>query len=143
MRILLVNNGTRHLRRLESCIRSEFPKAEIMVREWNDLARISPAPNLVILSGSSKFALQYHKKEFAREMALVKKSHVPVLGICFGCELIAKTFGGTLRLLPKREKGILSVEVKKWRPFFGKTRKFKVYEGHRWMIDKLPKKFHE
>lgn len=133
MRILLIDNGTTILDKLKELI----PGNEI-VHTYEDFDRDVSDFDLTILSGGSKYQLIGNQDKFAKEIDFIKKTNKPVIGICFGYEIIASAFGATLRELPENKKGIYEIEI--LNESLGKG-KIKVYESHRWVIDKLPEVF--
>lgn len=136
MKVLLIDNGTTLLTKLERLI----PGHEI-VRSWKDFTPEQCADaDLVILSGGSKFQLTGNEGEFERELTLIRKTKKPLVGICFGCELIAVAWGGTLKEMKKKHKGIRKIAVLQPEFFGGKT-ELSVFENHRWIIDAIPEGF--
>lgn len=139
MRILLIDNGTTLLEKLQMLI----PGEEI-VRQPQD---ISPSEfekfDLVILSGSRDLTALYDSEHFKKETDLIQSLQVPIIGICLGCELIATAFGGTVKRLEMRHSGIRKItaisenEILKLK----KGQSYEVYEGHRWIIDVVPRNF--
>lgn len=67
---------------------------------------------------------------------------IPVLGICYGCQLIAGTLGGAVGEGP-REYGrrTLEVKLKKSKLFDGVSQKSNCWMSHTIYIEKLPKGF--
>lgn len=63
-------------------------------------------PTHVILSGGSKHVYETDHDPIPK---WILDSKVPVLGICYGMQLIAKTFGGIVKRMPVKEKGPINV----------------------------------
>ncbi len=129
MRILLIDNGTTLLDKLKELI----PGDEI-VHAYDDFDKDNHDFDLTVLSGGSKYQLVGNEDKFAKELDFIKNTSKPVIGICFGYELIATAFGATLKELPENKKGIYEVEILEEN--LGKG-KIKVCESHRWVVDKL------
>lgn len=135
MIVLIIDNGTTLLEKLKALV-----NAELLVRTWTDVTPEDVAQaQVLVLSGGSRMQLQGNENLFANEIDLITKSGKPVVGICFGCELITEAFGGTLKHLDSPHKGIRTVTV------FGNgseaEKNIRVYENHQWMIDTLPPGF--
>lgn len=133
MKVLLIDNGSNLLSKLQELI----PGSEVTVK-YNDI-KLSDSNNfdLIVLSGGGKHNILFEEDFFREEISMVR-SGKPVVGICFGCELVARAFGGELVELPENQKGVYEIEI------LDKTLgsgSIKVYEGHRWAISKVPNEF--
>lgn len=133
MRILLIDNGTTLLNKLRELI----PGEEI-THNYDDFDKDLTNFDLVILSGGSKYQLVGNEDKFQKEIDFIKEAKIPIVGICFGYELIATAFGAILKELSENKKGIYEVEILDEK--LGKG-EIKVCESHRWTIDKLPEIF--
>ncbi len=136
MKVLLIDNESTLLEKLKKLI----PGSEI-IKKWNDLSdEENENYDFLILSGSTHSAV-WEEKEFLNEMRLIRKASAPIIGICFGCELIARSFGGTLKELTEKEKGITTMRVTIPDPIFSQRMSFDAYMNHRWAIDTIPDGF--
>lgn len=134
MKILLVDNGSTLIDKLKNII----PGSETITK-WNNFY-VEEANNydLVIFSGSSLFCLEENSNNFSKEISFIKDSKIPIIGICFGSELIIKAFGGTLRRLNEKEAGIVDIKVTKANLIFGNKKSFQVYANHKWTPNFIP-----
>ena len=128
MRILLVDNGSNLLHKLQKLI----PGDEITVA--SDGIETINEYDLIVLSGGPHNVSENFNKEVD-----VIKSGKPVIGICFGCELIASAFGGEIKELSEKQKGIYEIELQDMK--LGGPKKIKVYEGHKQFISRVPEEF--
>ena len=135
MKILLIDNGTKLLKKLEVLI----PGVEVVKKFGNINPWDTDEYDLIVLSGSVGFSVLYNHNKFQKEINLIKSSTKPIIGMCFGCELVAYAFGGELKELSYRDKGIREIHIIDRKLFKKKT--IKVYEGHRWVVSKLPPHF--
>lgn len=129
MKILLIDNGTTLLNKLRKLI----PGEEI-VHTFDNFDTDTTDFNLVILSGGSRYQLVGNENKFSKEINFIQNTNVPVIGICFGYELIAIAFGATLKELSENKKGMYEVQVLD--EHLGK-RIVRVYESHKWVVDSL------
>lgn len=135
MKVLIVDNDTKY----PTLLAKSFDGHDVSVVPWNGLHAIEPEQfDCAILSGSSNFPVVGHEDDLSSELELIRKSDLPILGICYGFELIVVAFGGTLKKMPERERGVLELEVVHRDPILDGVDSLFVYEGHRWGADALP-----
>jgi GMP synthase (glutamine-hydrolysing) len=94
----------------------------------------------VILSGRRK----YSKEINAVNSRIIRYCHYrnkPLLGICYGAEIIALTLGGSIRKLPAHIQGTTEVLLSCANPLTEGKKSILVYESHRYCIAKLPSNF--
>lgn len=133
MKALLIDNGTSYLPELKKLL----SRYRITLARWDSVTtkRIS-AFDLIVLSGGHTVSPEA-RKAFRKEIALIRNSKVPVVGICLGCELIVKAFGGYLHRRRRKIKGIRTIKMN----LSGKGYEFQVFENHRREIKTLPPDF--
>ena len=96
-------------------------------------------PDGIILSGGPSSV--YLKKRRASDRALIGIG-IPVLGICYGMQLIAELCGGKVTATKKREYGRTPVRViKKTDIFYGLPRRFTSWMSHGDYVSKMPPHF--
>lgn len=135
MHIALVNNGTKEPEKLRTLLSGHHIE-EFSLENAADALR--GTHDLVVLSGSSRFPIAYNLEALAPEFRLIRECTSPLLGICFGAELLAVAYGGTLRDTEHKEKGIYTITALKDDPLFLGVTSFDAYEAHRWVIDTIP-----
>lgn len=133
MRVLLINNGTTLLKKLEELI-----PGEKIIHTFQDFPTDTSNFDLAVLSGGSQFQLVGNEDKFTKEIDFIKNTGIPVIGICLGFQILASTFGATLRRLPENRKGIYEIEIID--EDLGKG-EIKVYKNHKWVIHNLPDVF--
>jgi GMP synthase (glutamine-hydrolysing) len=72
------------------------------------------------------------------------KYNIPLLGICYGAEILALTLGGTIRKMTRPVQDTISITVSKSNSLLSVIRADKtlfVYESHRYCVAKLPEGF--
>jgi len=135
MRVALVNNGTKNSEKLHALLN----RYEVVDYSIDDADQIlSKQFDLIVLSGSSRFPIAYNLDQLTNELRLITETTVPLLGICFGAELLTVAYGGTLKDTGHTTKGILTVSAKAQASLFNGQEAFDVYEAHRWIIDTVP-----
>lgn len=137
MRILLVDNNSHLLDKLKILI----PGEEI-VHRWDDLKDLNSEDfDLIVLSGGSMFQIVGNEDKLIDEIEIIKQDKKPLIGICYGCELIVESFGGTLEKMPEKHKGLIDINIIKPDEIFRDMQSFKAYEKHTWKIKDLPECF--
>jgi GMP synthase (glutamine-hydrolysing) len=94
----------------------------------------------VILSGRRK----YNKQINAVNSSIIRYCHCrnkPLLGICYGAEIIALTLGGSIRKMPAHVQGMTKVSLSSLNPLTEGKKSIFVYQSHRYCIAKLPSNF--
>ena len=94
----------------------------------------------VILSGRRK-----HSKEVnvvnSRIVRYCLYQAKPVLGICYGAEIIALTLGGSINTMPIHIHGMTDVSISGSNPLTLSKNSILVYESHQYCVAKLPSNF--
>jgi GMP synthase (glutamine-hydrolysing) len=94
----------------------------------------------VILSGRRK----NNRDINAMNSKIVKQCYddnKPLLGICYGAEIIALTLGGTIRKMPSNVQGMTTVTVLDENPLTARKKSISVYESHGYCVARLPAGF--
>ena len=96
----------------------------------------------IILSGGPLNVYQINKYSFDKR--IIQKG-VPVLGICFGHQIISKLNGGKVKQSKYREFGLANISKKNnsllIKNLFKKKKLIKVWMSHADQVSKLPKNF--
>lgn len=141
LKVLIVDNNspfTSHLIDIVSDLGYSFEYKRYSEIEIEELGFESlPWFNKVILSGRTTGSSNIN----ATNSTIVRYCYtrnIPILGICYGCQIIALTLGGSLRRLEKPIKDFDQVTVKSDNALvFGKQR-LMVYKSHKFCVSKLP-----
>jgi GMP synthase (glutamine-hydrolysing) len=92
----------------------------------------------VILSGGPS---SVYEKDAPWPDSRIWELGVPVLGICYGMQLIAEHFGGKVRRSKKREYGLAHLKVKSKKSLFGNITNPVVWMSHGDSLSKMPEGF--
>jgi len=96
-------------------------------------------PKGIILSGGPSSVYDKDAPKISKEIFEIG---VPILGICYGIQLITFIFGGNVHSSEKREYGFAQIEIKNVSKLFeGLQNSFQVWMSHGDKIDKLPNGF--
>ncbi|MGI0007892.1 MAG: type 1 glutamine amidotransferase [Nitrosotalea sp.] len=131
--LLVVDNGSVYTSSLLDCIQDLGVPFESRVFSDVSLTDVRKYSS-VILSGRRKNNLQMN----AINSKLVKHSldaNKPLLGICYGAEILALTLGGTIKKMTSSRHGLHKVKVMGNNPLV--TGKIDAFESHSYMISKL------
>jgi GMP synthase (glutamine-hydrolysing) len=148
LKIVVVNNYKdigQIQRAIQSIERCTGQLAETIDFKEPDLyTRVTESkPDLVILTGSSALLSKPRtRKLFQPEIDLVKNAEFPVLGICYGHQIIGSAFNAPLRDLGQMLRGYEKVSVIRKHPLFdGLPSDLVVAESHRQELTKVPDEF--
>ena len=147
-KLIFVNNyrdkekGLKAVHDLARCCGHELATVEHGTRNLVE-AVTTIEPSLVFLSGSEYLLSRPGTREaFKEQIDLVRKAHFPILGICFGHQLIGTAFGAGMIDLGHRVRRFEKVEVLDHNPLFqGLPSTITVAESHRQALDKVPEGF--
>lgn len=133
MKALIVDNNTKHIDALKNLLK-DF---ETDVRDYSNIGKTEEYDLIVLSGGYSRAPVIQQPQENLEETQLIIDSTVPVLGICYGAQLIANTFGGKIIHLPEKRIGIIEVSVIEEDEIFKGIKDFSVYESHEYCILQL------
>jgi len=149
MVVVVVNNylKPKYLKRAEAVVEvvREITGDRVELITYQEIRRIFHlrGVNSVILSGSSA-GIEQNVGKFKREIDFVKETNVPVLGICFGHQLIGHAFGSKMGSHINYIKGFKKIEILKVDDIFkGWSRgdHIVVHESHIEYVNRLPPNF--
>ncbi len=135
MRVLIVNNGIKYPTRIAAL----FPGADIDVLPAALVPTTYPLADhdCIVLSGSNHRPIPYYHHEIAPLLTWITVQTQPLVGICYGAELIAEAHGGTLHHvgLERKYKGFYTVDVSEnnWHL----PPRLCVYEAHQWVVGEV------
>ena len=141
-KIIIIDFGSQVTKLIARRIRDFGVFSEILT--INDLYKIKNYDRIkgIILSGGPSTVTKRKYLSIPKEIFL---KEIPILGICYGLQLIAKLFGGSIKSLrKKREFGRATLYQKKpsllIKNFFN-TKNKSVWMSHQDAVTKLPKGF--
>ena len=141
-KIIIIDFGSQVTKLIARRIRDFGVYSEILT--INDLYKIKDYKQIkgIVLSGGPSTVTKKKYLKIPKEIFLKK---IPILGICYGLQLIAKLFGGSIKSLrKKREFGRAILHKKKKslliKNFFN-TKNKSVWMSHQDAVTKLPNGF--
>jgi GMP synthase (glutamine-hydrolysing) len=134
--IAIIDNGSRYIREL----------LNFLERREYDFRLYPPYPeilesleaDIILLTGAS-YLRKY--RYFLGEKRLILNGRVPILGICFGHQVIGAAFGGKILKMEKKQEGKEEIWIKKDEDILkGLKNPFFAFENHYFEIN-LPDGF--
>jgi len=135
--LLVVDNGSVYTKSLLDFFTEKRIQHETIASDKIILSRLSKYSAL-ILSGRRKNNLLMNviNSKIIKYAVTEKK---PLLGICYGAEILALTLGGTLKKMDQIHKGNQEIEILKTNPLC--SGKINVFESHSYLISKIDTTF--
>lgn len=130
MRALIVDNGSKWTKQLSELIHGETTTVTTTTISTVDTESF----DLIVLSGGSNVGCVTGNDLLKGEFDLVKNSQAPIIGICYGAEVIAYGYGGTLEKMDRQHKGTTMLRLET-------GKEIAVYESHCVRIKQLPDEF--
>ena len=141
-KILIVDFGSQFTQLIARRIRELGIFSEIISHKKVKNKNIDSTIKGIILSGGPLNVYEINKYSFDKK--IIQKG-VPVLGICFGHQIISKLNGGKVKQSKHREFGLANISKKNdsllINDLFKKKKLIKVWMSHADQVSKLPKNF--
>lgn len=115
-------------------VKSELVRPEIEVKNLKKLL-----PQALVFSGSPKSVYEPNAPKVDQA---IYRLNLPILGICYGQQLLAHQLGGKVSSHSKKQFGREMVNIKNSPLFAGLSKKQTVWFSHGDQVDKLPTGFH-
>ena len=141
-RILIIDFGSQFTQLIARRIRELGVFSEIISHKKIKNRNIDDSIKGIILSGGPLNVYQINKYSFDRKII---ENDIPVLGICFGHQILAKLNGGKVKQSKHREFGLANIFKKRdsllTKNFFTNNKMNNVWMSHADQVSKLPKNF--
>ena len=141
-KILIIDFGSQFTQLIARRIRELGVYSEIISHKQIKNKNINQSIKGIILSGGPLNVYQINKYSFDKNII---ENGIPVLGICFGHQILSKLNGGRVKQSKHREFGLANIYKKRNSPLtknlFNKKKIIKVWMSHADQVSKLPKKF--
>ena len=141
-KIIIIDFGSQFTQLIARRVRELGVFSEIISHKKINVQNLNKSIKGIILSGGPLNVYQKDKFNFDKK---ILKLGIPILGICFGHQILSKELGGKVKKSNHREFGLAEVEKKKnsilIKNFFDKKNKNKVWMSHADQVSKMPKNF--
>ena len=141
-KILIVDFGSQFTQLIARRIREIGVFSEIISHKKIKIKDINLTVKGIILSGGPLNVYQINKYSFDKK---ILQLNVPILGICFGHQILSKLNGGKVKQSKHREFGLANIYKKNdsllTANFFNKKKFKKVWMSHADQVSKIPTNF--
>ena len=140
-KILIIDFGSQFTQLIARRIRELGVFSEIISHKKIKLKNIDYSIKGIILSGGPLNVYEINKYSFDKRII---ENGIPILGICFGHQILSKLNGGKVKQSKHREFGLANLYKKRnsllTQKFFNK-KTINVWMSHADQVSKLPKNF--
>ena len=141
-KILIIDFGSQFTQLIARRIREIGVFSEIISHKKINNKDIINSVKGIILSGGPLNVYEINKYSFDKR--IIEKK-IPILGICFGHQILSKLNGGRVKQSKHREFGLANIYKKKdsllTKNFFSRKKTSKVWMSHADQVSRLPKNF--
>ena len=141
-KILVIDFGSQFTQLIARRIRELGVFSEIVNHKKTNNLNIFKNAKGIVLSGGPLNVYENNKVKFNKKII---ELGIPILGICFGHQIIAKLMGGKVNKSKYREFGLAKIKKKNnsllIKNFFSKNNTNDVWMSHADQVSKLPKGF--
>ena len=141
-KILIIDFGSQFTQLIARRIRELGVFCEIVSHKKIKLKDFDQTIKGIILSGGPLNVYQINKYSFDNKIINL---NIPILGICFGHQILSKLNGGRVKQSKHREFGLANIYKKNEslliKNFFNKKKSKKVWMSHADQVSRLPKNF--
>jgi GMP synthase-like glutamine amidotransferase len=143
-RVLAINNYPSEDRfdRLRASLASKGAKVTSAAPEQSSASRFNGYDGVVLSGSPDMLSERRIQDKYATEVEAIKGTRVPLLGICFGLQLIGCAFGSKVVKNGPMIKEYVDTQVLRPDPLFlGLPQTIRVFESHEEVVDPLPENF--
>tara|TARA_S200000501_G_scaffold236071_1_gene221359 strand:- start:107 stop:1669 length:1563 start_codon:yes stop_codon:yes gene_type:complete len=141
-KILIIDFGSQFTQLIARRIREFGVFSEIISHKKIKNKDVDISVKGIILSGGPLNVYEINKYKFDKK--IIEKS-IPILGICFGHQMLSKLNGGRVKQSKHREFGLANIlkinDSLLIKNFFNNKKSIKVWMSHADQVSKLPKNF--
>ena len=135
--LLVVDNGSVYTKPLLDFLTEKRIQHDTLTFDKIILSELSKYSALILSGRRKNNSLMNVVNSKIVKYAVTEKK--PLLGICYGAEILALTLGGTLKKMDQTHKGNQEIETLKTNPLC--SGKINVFESHSYLISKIDATF--
>ncbi len=141
-KVVIIDFGSQFTQLIARRIRELGVFSEIVSHKKIRTSDINQSVRGIILSGGPLNVYQINKYSFDKT---ILELNIPILGICFGHQILSKLNGGRVKQSKHREFGLANIFRKRdsllTKNFYNTKKNKKVWMSHADQVSKLPKNF--
>jgi len=141
-KVVIIDFGSQFTQLIARRIRELGVFSEIVSHKKIRTSDINQSVRGIILSGGPLNVYQINKYSFDKK---ILELNIPILGICFGHQILSKLNGGRVKQSKHREFGLANIFRKRdsllTKNFYNMKKNKKVWMSHADQVSKLPKNF--
>ncbi|MDC3186379.1 glutamine-hydrolyzing GMP synthase [Candidatus Pelagibacter sp.] len=141
-KVVIIDFGSQFTQLIARRIRELGIFSEIVSHKKIRISYINQSVRGIILSGGPLNVYQINKYSFDKK---ILELNIPILGICFGHQILAKLNGGSVKQSKHREFGLANIFKKRecllTKNFYGVKKTKEVWMSHADQVSRLPKNF--
>ncbi len=141
-KVVIIDFGSQFTQLIARRIRELGVFSEIVSHKKIRTVDINHSVRGIILSGGPLNVYQINKYSFDKK---ILELNIPILGICFGHQILSKLNGGRVKQSKHREFGLANIFKKRdsllTKNFYGIKKTKEVWMSHADQVSKLPKNF--
>lgn len=107
-KVLILDFGSQYTQLIARVIRAQHVYCEIHPYNWSEAQIKAYAPGAIVLSGSPS---SIYNDGAPHPSVCIWELGIPILGICYGMQIIATHFGGKVMPSENREYGFAELEI--------------------------------
>ena len=132
----MVDNGSVYTQSLLNCIKEL--NIDFACHPFDKISNLDSAYSSIILSGRRKNnpIMNVVNSQLIKHSVIEKK---PLLGICYGAEILALTLGGTIKKMTESRYGMHEIDIMKDNPLC--SGKIQAFESHSFKVAKIDSSF--
>ena len=138
-KVVIIDFGSQFTQLIARRIRELGVFSEIVSHKKIRTSDINQSVRGIILSGGPLNVYQINKYSFDKK---ILELNIPILGICFGHQILSKLNGGRVRQSKHREFGLANIFKKRdsllTKNFYGTRKTKEVWMSHADQVSKLP-----